>query len=97
MNDKDIKNIFDTAAQSASNADVNIEKIQKTVMERLGKQTNGSFKPSALEETVEPVFVTPPSKSFRKAPVFIAAAAAACLGLTAVSTGFFKLNDPSST
>lgn len=97
MSDKDIKNIFNNAVENASDADVNTQKIQKTVMERLGKQANGSFNPSALEETVEPVFVTAPAKSFRKAPAFIAAAAAACLGLTAVSTGFFGLNGTSST
>ena len=97
MKDNDIKKMFDNAIESDADTDINTKKIQKTVMERLGKQEGNNLKLSESGETVEPVFVTAPAKNSRKAPAFIAAAAAACLGFTAVSTGFFGLNGTSST
>lgn len=96
MKDNDIKKMFENAVESDTDINISTAKIQNTVMERLGKQAKGNLKLSVSEETVEPVFVTPPAKSFRKAPAFIAAAAA-CLGFTAVSTGFFGLSSTSST
>lgn len=92
MKDNDIKKMFDNAIESDADTDINMEKIQNTVMERLGKRAEDNLKLSESGETVEPIFVTAPAKKFRKAPVFIAAAAAACLGITAVSTGFFGIH-----
>lgn len=97
MKDNDIKKMFDNAVESDAETNISTEKIQNTVMERLGKQAKDNLELSDLGETVEPVFVTAPSKKFRKAPAFIAAAAAACLGFTAVSTGFFGLRSNLST
>lgn len=97
MKDNDIKKIFDSAIESDADTDINAEKIQNTVMERLGKQAGDNLKLSDSEKTVEPVFVTVPVKKSRKAPAIIAAAAAVCLGITAVSTGFFGIRSNLST
>lgn len=96
MKDNEIKKIFDSAIESDADTDINTEKIQNTVMERLGKQAGDNLKLSDSEKAVEPVFVTAPVKRSRKAPAIIAAAAA-CLGITAVSTGFFGIGSHLST
>lgn len=97
MKDNDIKKIFDNAIEADIDTDINSEKVQNTVMERLGKQTGDNLMLSDSEGTVKPVFVNAPAKRSRKTPVIIAAAAAACLGITAVSTGFFGIRSNLST
>lgn len=97
MKDNDIKKIIDSAIESDAHTDIDTEKIQNTVMERLEKQAGDNFKLSDSEKAVEPVFVTAPVKKSRKIPAVIAAAAAVCLGITAVSTGFFGIRSNLST
>ncbi|MCM1298439.1 MAG: hypothetical protein NC203_04755 [Firmicutes bacterium] len=88
MKDNDIKKVFADAIDGGS-TNINTEKIQNTVMERLGKQARDNLKLADTEETVSPVFVTAPKKNSRSTVLKITAgAAAACLGLTAVSVGF---------
>lgn len=91
MRDKDIKKIFNNAVEGDNDANIDTEKIQNTVMERLGKLKGDSLYLSDSEDAVKPVFVTAPVKKPRRIPVFIASAAAACLVITAVCTGFFGM------
>lgn len=83
-----IKNIFDNAIEDGGDTNIEAEKIQNTVMKRLGKQAMDNLKVSETEETVKPVFVTAPKRNGRRTAFKIAAGVtAACLGITAVSLG----------
>lgn len=94
MRDNDIRKIFDNAVKEDTHADIDAEKIQNTVMERLGKRKSENirfYESEDMEQRVEPVIVTAPAKRSRKAAVIVSAAAAACLVITAISTGFFGI------
>lgn len=98
MKDNDIKKIFENAVESESGnyTDISAEKIQKTVMERLGKQKEDKKRSSIPEETVEPVYVTAEPKKFPASRIIIASTTAACLGISAIATGFFGLSGNSN-
>lgn len=88
-----IKNIFDNAIES-DDTNISAEKIQNTVIERLGKQASENLKLSDAEETVEPVFVTTPQKKGKFTALKIAAgAAAACLGVVVIGNAVNRSNN----
>ncbi len=94
MRDNDIRKIFDSAVEENTNTDIDVEKIQDTVMERIGKRQseNISFYESEdMEKRVEPVFVTAPAGKSHKWAVMVSAAAAVCIAVAAVSTNFFGI------
>lgn len=94
MRDNDIRKIFDSAAEENTNSEIDAEKIQDTVMERLGKRQSGNisfYESEDTEKRIEPVFVTAPAKKSHKWAVMVSAAAAVCLAVTAVSTNFFGI------
>lgn len=84
----EIQKLFDNAIEGGIYTNIESEKIKNNVMERLGKQAGDNVKLSDSEETVEPVIVTSSHKKNRKPAVFFAAAAATCLGVTVIGTGF---------
>ena len=95
MRDNDIRKIFDNAIEGDTDINIDAEKIQNTVMERLGKRQSENirfYESEDMEKRVEPVIVTAPAKRSRKAAVIVSAAAAACLVITAISTGFFGIS-----
>ena len=97
MRDNDIRKIFDSAMEENTNTEINAEKIQDTVMERLGKRQGSNisfYEAEDMENRVEPIYVTSPAKRSHKwAAAAVSAAAAACLAITAVSTNFFGIGN----
>lgn len=94
MRDNDIRKIFDRAVEENTDTDIDTEKIQNTVMERLGKRQNENisfYEAEDMENSVKPIIVTAPAKKSHKWAVVVFAAAAACLAVTAVSTNFFGI------
>ncbi len=88
-----IKNIFDNAIES-DETNINAEKIQNTVMEKLGKQAKENLKLSNTEEAVEPIFVIAPQKNSKFTALKIAAgAAAACLGIVVIGNAVNRGNN----
>ena len=95
MRDNDIRKIFDSAMEENTDTEINAEKIQDTIMERLGKRQGANisfYEAEDMENRVEPIYVTSPAKRSHKwAAAAVSAAAAACLAVTAVSTNFFGI------
>lgn len=88
--DNDIKEMFAHTAEGGISTDIEAEKIKNSVMERLNKEAGGIMQLSEAEKEVKPIYSSEFAKKSHRLPLIAAtsAAAAVCLGITALSMGF---------